>query len=206
MKKIISIDINEVLRDYINQFIKMYKKVVDPDCETEYDDVTDRDFFNIFPFEINGMPDKKAYFDFLYDDASFELYGRAEVMERQLGPRFSKWVENDMRNFDPENIPEIRLVSPFEMHLSIPSTLSFLARIGSKVRDVRFPIVSATIWDEADIVITADPRLLASKPEGKIAIKINAPYNKDAEADYSFDKFSELMDSDVINKLIENKD
>lgn len=206
MKKVISIDINEVLRDYIRQFIKMYKKIVDPDCEIEYDDVTDRDFMNIFPFEFGGHPDKEAYYSFLYDEASYELYGRAEVMERNIGMRFSKWVENDMRNFDPKDTPEIRLVSPFEMHLSIPSTLAFLSRIGSKVRDVRFPIVSATIWDDADIVITADPRLLASKPEGKIAIKINAPYNKDAEADYTFDSFVEVMDGDLIENLIENKE
>lgn len=199
-KKNISIDLNQVLRDFTRQFTKMYNKMINPSFRIDYDEITDWDFFNIFPFD-----DKNEYWQFLYSsDASYELYGCAEVMERNLGPEFSAWVENDMTNFDEDN-PNIRIVSPFEMHLSIPSSMHFLARIGCKIRNCTFPIVSASIWDDTDILVTAHPKLITSKPEGKIVIKINTPYNKDLEADYSFDKFTEVMKSGIINQLIKGE-
>lgn len=201
-KKNISIDLNQVLRDYVRQFMKMYNKIIDPNFVIDYDDVTDWDLFNIFPFE-----DRREYNNFLYDsDASYDLYGCAEVMERSLGFAFSTWVERDMTDFDDEDRPNIRIVSPFETHLAIPSSMHFLSRIGCKVRDYKFPIVSASIWDDTDILVTAHPKLIESKPEGKVVIKINTPYNQGLDADYTFDTFAEVMNSKIISKLIEEGD
>ena len=41
--------------------------------------------------------------------------------------------------------------------------------------------------------------------EGKVAIKIKAPYNEDVECEYTFDSFIELIQDkdETINKLIE---
>jgi hypothetical protein len=33
-------------------------------------------------------------------------------------------------------------------------------------------------WDGIDVLITANPKALESKPEGKISIKVNASYKK----------------------------
>lgn len=197
-KKNIAIDLNQVLRDFTRQFMKMYNKVYDPHYVKDYDEITDWDLFNSFPFD-----DRREYNEFLYDsDSSYELYGCAEVMERGIGFAFSTWVERDMYDFDEEDRPNLTIVSPFETHLAIPSTLHFLSRIGCKVRNYKFPTVSASIWDDTDILVTAHPKLLESKPEGKIAIKINTPYNQDMPADYEFDTFSEVMKSKIIEKLI----
>lgn len=197
-KKNISIDVNDVLRDYTRQFMKIYNKVINPDFKINYDDVNEWDFSTLFPFD-----DKREYFDFLYDSTAYEIFGCAETMDRSLGARFSTWVERDMRNFDEENTPNLRIVSPFETHLAIPSTMHFLSRIGCKVREYYFPIVSSTIWDNTDILITANPKLIESKPEGKVVIKINTPYNQNVDADYTFQTFMEMMDSRIIEKLIE---
>lgn len=202
-KKNISIDVNDVLRDYTRQFMKMYNKTINPNFVIEYDEIKDFDFFNVFPFGDKDFRDKQEYFDFLYEEVAYEIFGCAEVMERGLGPAFSTWVERDMRNFDDEDTPNLRIVAPFETHLAIPSTMHFLSRIGCKVREYYFPIVSNTIWDGADILITANPQLIKNKPEGKIAIKINTPYNQDVDADYTFDTFIEMINSRVIEKLIE---
>lgn len=203
----IAIDINDVIRDYTRQFIKYYQKVIDPDFEIEYDAVDDFDFMNIFPFkDMNGDNDIVEYYKFKYEDCAFELFGRADVMERRLPIDFNLWTQNTLKNFEEENIPNVMIVSPFEMNLSIQSTLSFLSRIGVRVRDYYFPTDSQTIWDRCDILITANPKLIENKPEGKIAIKINAPYNKDVKSDYSFDSLCEVIndENNTILNLIEN--
>lgn len=205
----IGIDINDVLRDFTGQFIRYYQRVIDPSFEIEYDDVTDYNFMNIFPFkDVEGMDDINRYHRFLYEECAFELYGRADVMERRIPSDFNLWTQNTLRNFDEEKNPNVIIVSPFEMNLSIQATLSFLSRIGVRTREFYFPTDSSTIWDRCDLVATANPILLESKPEGKISVKINAPYNKDAEADYTFDSLCGLIHDEkkTIINLIEGND
>lgn len=203
----IAIDINDVIRDFTRQFIKYYQKVIDPSFEIEYDDVDDFEFMNVFPFlDKNGEYDIAEYYKFKYEDCAFELYARTDVMERTLPTDFNLWTQNTLKNFTEDKIPNVILVSPFEMNLSIQSTLAFLSRIGVRVREYYFPTDSQTIWDRCDILITANPKLIENKPEGKIAVKINAPYNKEVNADYVFDGLCEVMNDEnkTILNLIEN--
>lgn len=204
----IAIDINDVIRDYTRQFIKFYKKAIDPDFKIEYDDVTDFDFFNIFPFvNENNEKDKSLYYNFKYEDYPYEIYGRADVMERTLPSDFNLWVQNTLRDFDEEKNPEVMIVSPFEMNLSIQSTLSFLSRIGTRVRNYYFPIDSKTIWDKCDILITANPNLIKNKPDNKICFKINTPYNQNVDCKYTFNTLSEVINDEnktLVNIINEN--
>ena len=204
----IAIDINDVIRDYTRQFIKYYPKVVDPSFEIEYDDVKDFDFLRIFPFkDEEGFDDVTQYHRFKYEDCAFELYGRADVMERRLPSDLNLWTQNTLRDFDEEKNPHVIIVSPFEMNLSIQSTLSFLSRIGVRNREFYFPIDSQTIWDKCDILITANPNLIKNKPEGKYVFKINAPYNAEVDADYTFDSLCDIIHDEkktIINLIEEN--
>lgn len=207
MRKRIAIDINEVLRDFLRQFANMYKKVVDPSFSMEYNDMDDFNLINIFPFlDENGNIDTYLFNKFKYEDCAFEIYGRAEAMDKMLPADFNLWTQNTMRNFDDDIIPEIILFSPFEMNLSIQSTLSFLARFGVRVREIHFPIDSVTMWDKCDIMITANPNLLESKPEDKISFKINCPYNKEANGTYEFDSMLDIIHdtNNTLINLIEN--
>lgn len=202
----IAIDINEVLRDYLRSFIKQYTENIDPTFEIKYDDINDSDLLNIFPFyDEDGELDRKAFNSFRFEDVAYEIYSRADVMERGLPAKFNVWVNGTLRNFDEEKNPKVILFSPFEMNLSIPSTLGFLARVGIKIRDIEFPIDSVKMWDKADIMITANPKLIESTPEGKYSFKVNAPYNKSAKGSYEFDGLSEIIDDEnkTIEKLIE---
>ena len=203
----IAIDINDVLRDYTRQFANMYKKVIDNSFDLPYEEINDFNFINIFPFyDDSGNIDMMLFNKFKYEDCAFEIYGRAEAMDRMLPADFNLWTQNTMRNFDDEKIPEIVLFSPFEMNLSIQSTLSFLARFGIRVREILFPIDSVKMWDKCDVMITANPNLLEAKPEGKISIKVKAPYNNEAKGDYEFDSMLNIIHDEqcTIIKLIEN--
>ena len=102
----IAIDINDVIRDFTRQFIKYYQKVIDPSFEIEYDDVNDFEFTNIFPFlDENGNVDRNQYYRFKYEDCAFEIFGRADVMERKLPSDFNLWTQNTLKNFEADNIP-----------------------------------------------------------------------------------------------------
>ena len=195
----IAIDINDVLRDFTTQFKNYYIKGIDPSFEIEDKDINSFDLSEVFPFK-----DKNAYHMFRYIDYAFELYCRAEAMDKMLPYRFNDWTQKTLRNLDKENIPEIMLVSPFEIGKSIQSTYSFLSKISSSVREVYFPIDSYTIWDRGDILITANPNLIENVPEGKIVIKIDTPYNKSVECKYSFKSLMDVItdENETVIKIL----
>lgn len=200
MAKKIAIDLNDVIRDYTSQFIDQYTKNIDPDCEIELEDVTDFDFYNVFHFDS-----REDYSNFKYVDYAYELFLKAQPMDRMLSYRFNDWLQTTLRDLEEENIPEVMLVSPLEANLTIQATLGFLSKLPSRVREIYFPVDSATIWDRCDILITANPNLISNVPEGKTVIKVEAPYNKDAECEYTFKSMMDIITDkeETIIKLLE---
>lgn len=197
MAKRIAIDINDVIRDYTGQFINQYCKYVDPDCDIDAENVTDFDFFNVFKFD-----DREAYNNFKYVDYAYEIFARAEPMDKMLPYRFNDWLQNTLRDLDEDCIPDVMFVSPFESNLTIQATYTFLSKLPARVREVYFPVDSMTIWDRCDILITANPNLIKNVPDGKTAIKIETAYNKDVECEYVFKSMLEII-QDKNNTLID---
>lgn len=199
----IAIDINDVLRDYTRQFKLQYQKFIDPYFDIEDEDITTLNFSEVFPFDS-----EEDYKKFKYIDNAYEIFARAEAVDKMLPYKFNDWVQNTMRDFDDEDIPEIMLVSPFEANLSIQATLLFLSTFGARVREIYFPVDSQTVWDKCDILITANPIYFENIPEGKTVIKINTTYNKDCETEYSFNSMMDLVndEEEIIRKIIEKDD
>ena len=202
MKKRIAIDLNDVVRDYSGQFINCYQKLIDPKFEMKDEEITSFDFSECFPFNS-----KTEYNDFKYSDAAFELHARAEMTDNRLQGVLSDWTENILTNLDVDEDPEVFYFSPFELGITIQSTLSFLAAHGVRAREYYFPVNSMSIYDKCDILITANPNLIENCPEDKTVIRIERPYNKDIETKYSFNNlFEAIKDEDeLLIKMIENK-
>jgi hypothetical protein len=202
MKKRIAIDLNDVVRDYSGQFINCYQKLIDPKFEMKDEEITSFDFSECFPFNS-----KTEYNDFKYSDAAFELHARAEMTDNRLQGVLSDWTENILTNLDVDEDPEVFYFSPFELGITIQSTLSFLAAHGVRAREYYFPVNSMSIYDKCDILITANPNLIENCPEDKTVIRIERPYNKDVETKYSFKNlFEAIKDEDeLLIKMIENK-
>ena len=120
---------------------------------------------------------------------------------------FNTWCDKTLKDLDEENIPHIILFSPFEMALSIQSTLAFLSSNVFRCREYYFPTNSMTIYDKADIVVTTQPSLIEQCPENKIVIKIETDYNKDIETQYSYKSLSSLINDPkkLIINILENK-
>ena len=199
----IAIDINDVIRDNMWQFRHIYQKFIDPTFEIELDDVDDYDMCNVYPFSC-----KEELFKFKYIDYPYELFGRAECTDKMLPYALNDYMEKTLRDLDDENVPNVIFFSPFEKALTIQSTLSFLSGKSMRPREIYFPIDSFTIYDRADIVITAQPTLLENCPEGKTVIKINKPYNKNIECKYSFDSLMNVINdkNETIIKILEGRE
>lgn len=203
MSKKIAIDLNDVVRAYTDKFKQVYCKAFDCDKKPDEIIVDNSDLQQFFEFE-----GKVEYQQFVYEDYAFELYGSAEPCDKNLQYRLHNWLGNDLRNLEDEDgesiEPEVMFVSPFEIGATIQASMFFLYKLSSRVREYYFPKNSLTIWDKADIVVTASPWLIEHKPEGKVAIKIETSYNKEVEADYTFSSFMDLMNNGkkIIEKII----
>lgn len=196
----IAIDINDVLRDNMGQFKKIYQKHINNLFEIEDNEITSSNMSEVFPFTTDD-----DYKKFVYIDYPYELFGRAEPVDQMLPYRFNDWLQNTLRDVDVDKVPDVMLVSPMEANLTIQATMAFLAKFPCRVREIYFPIDSSTVWDRCDLLITANPLFLNNVPDGKIAIKINMPYNKDIECKYTFDKMMDVIQdqNDTIINLIE---
>lgn len=199
----IAIDINDVLRDFTTQFKNYYIKAIDPSFEINDEDINSFDLSEIFPFKND-----KEYHMFRYVDYAFELYGRAEPMDKMLPYRFNDWTQKTLKSLDKDKIPDIMLVSPFEIGKTIQSTYSFLSKISSSIREVYFPVDSSTIWDRCDILITANPKLIGEVPVGKNVIKIETPYNTSVNTKYTFKSMMDIINdkNETIIKILNGEE
>jgi hypothetical protein len=97
---------------------------------------------------------------------------------------------------------ELEIVSR-DVYNSIPATFFFLSKTGCRIKKLRFVNEPEEKWDGVDVLITANPIALENKPQGKISIKINTSYNKNVNADYSFDTLIHLLrDEDKLHEIL----
>ncbi|NIQ16123.1 MAG: hypothetical protein GTO02_17545 [Candidatus Dadabacteria bacterium] len=87
---------------------------------------------------------------------------------------------------------------------SIPSTLFFLSKLGCKAENIRFVQNYKDKWDGVDVLITANPKALESKPDNKISVKVNATYNNDVNSDFEISSIKEFITDEVLRDKILN--
>lgn len=193
----IAIDLNDVVRDYSANFLKYYLEGYNRTFDLTDFEFWSHDLMAVFPFSSQA-----SYYNFIYNDYAFELYGKCETCSRKLTERLNDWIEKTIKEVDVPFDIDVMFVSTKEYGLSIGNTYYFISKLGVKVREVYFPIDQSTIWDKCDVLITANPELLAIKPENKISIKIETDYNKNSDSDFSFNSLDEFItDKDNIKKL-----
>ena len=194
----IAIDLNDVVRDFtynfIMNYIKGYNHQYEPDELTEWTN----DMQNLLPFKT-----ERAYEKFVYEDFSFELFGKCPTCTKKLTEQLNEWTEQTLKDIDTDEPIEVMFVSTMEYGASIGNTYFFLSKLGTKIREVYMPKDSSTIWDKCDALITANPTLLENKPEGKTAIRIEKEYNANSKYDYTYATLSLfLTDEDIMEKLL----
>ena len=225
MTKRVGIEINGVLRDTVVKFTELYEKhMIDKnhyestdktyqiefsgdteeilelnentnDNKFEYkilSPVTSLDLENHFLFK-----DKDELYSFMYEDYTMELFGHAPSTEMMT---FN--LLNDIY-YNLRDTHDLIIVSD-EIGRSKPSSLFFLSKFGCLVEKIFFysEITKNNMWNDIDILLTANPSLLLNKPSNKIVIKYITNFNKDIESEYSISSLSEFEDK--LKKIIKN--
>jgi hypothetical protein len=49
-----------------------------------------------------------------------------------------------------------------------------------------------SMWDEVDVLLTANPSLLLNKPNGKTVVKYKTIYNQDIKSEYEIETLKEF--------------
>jgi hypothetical protein len=215
MKKI-GIEINGVLRDTIGKFTQLYEKHMieekEDDSKTyeldmsgnteelvpkeyfEYKILSDVTSLNLMDhFRFN---DENELYSFMYEDFAMQIFGHAGSSET--------FSFNDLNEFylkyRDEN--ELLIVSD-EMGKSKPASLFFLSKFGCLLEKIKFYSNTTinSMWDEIDILLTANPSLLLEKPNNKIVVKYNTPYNKNVNCEYEINSLKEFDEILQKNKL-----
>ena len=205
----IAIDVNGVLRDTIGKFKQLYEKhlienpqneyqtyLIDSEGNTELDTlpipfeyqilspVTSLDLKQHFAFQ-----NEEEYYSFMYEEYCMELFGHTPSTEMTTFIDLNDVYINNRRQWD-------FMVLSDEIGKSKPATLFFLSKFGCELEKVFFysNITLNSIWNEFDVLLTANPNLLLYHPKDKIVIKFETEYNKDIKKEYSITKLKELED------------
>tara|TARA_B100001094_G_C18109783_1_gene760479 strand:- start:768 stop:1373 length:606 start_codon:yes stop_codon:yes gene_type:complete len=189
----IGINIDGVLRNYLEKFISTHKKYYKSDIDIK--DITDYDLEKYFTFEESEGENTSSFLKFSYEDCSLEIYGSADEIE--------EYAVTKLNNFISENQENIKVkILTRECGRAIPSTLFFLSKTGSMCKNIKFVSSYEDMWEECDILVTTFPKSLETKPKNKISVKVERQYNKKINSDYTVKTLSEFLEKDYINKLI----
>jgi hypothetical protein len=221
MKKI-GIELNGVLRDTLEKFKQVYEKhladyndveVTDKTYELKFsgetqevDTLVENTNLTKFKYEILSDVDsldlKKHFsfqndeelYSFMYEEFTMELFGHAPSTEMNTFNILNDIYYNLREEYD-------LLILSDEIGKSKPASLFFLAKFGCLVEKILFysQTTKNNIWNEVDILLTANPTLLLEKPDGKTVIKFNTNYNKQIESEYEINSLSEF--EGILKKL-----
>ena len=197
----IAIEINGVLRNTLEKIQQTYQKFMIDKTDGIDDDenfireikqpLDSLDLKNHFTFT-----DDEELFSFLYEDFPMEIFGHSQSTEYNTFNDLNDIYLNLRDNHD-------LLIVSDEIGRSKPASLFFLSKFGCQIEKIKFysNITINSMWNEIDILLTANPTLLLEHPDDKIVIKYQTEYNKHIETDYTI---TELKGFEFeLNKIIQ---
>jgi len=209
----IAIDLNGVLRDTIGKITQVYdkhmmnevlevdesSKIFSNSGDTEWELVetenTKFDYGYSLPItslnlrEFFKFKDDDEYYSFMYEEFPMQIFGHAGSTEMSSF--------NDLNDFYISNRDNFRIsIVSDEIGKSKPATLFFLSKFGCLIEEIKFfnETTKNLMWDEIDVLLTANPDLLLNKPDNKIVIKFETEYNKNIQTDLIIKSIKELGD------------
>ena len=173
----IGIEMNGVLRDTILKFRQLYEKFnIDLAPELEESEEPVFKYEVIEPIDSLDLlnhftfPSKDEFYSFMYEEHPMEIFGHSPSVEMST------------------------------IGKSKPASLFFLSKFGCLIEKVKFYSESTidSMWNEIDVLLTANPNLLLNCPKDKKVIKFETEYNKQVDSELSITTLKELK-----NKLEE---
>ena len=195
----IGITIDGVVRDFITKFELVYDKyypIIDEETGENVPverDIKDLELLKYFNF--SGGTDELN--KFMYVDASLEVFGHAGEVKLNSVEHL-----NQLHNLI-EDMGHTPMIISKELNNSKPATLFFLSKLSCKVSNIKFVRDYVHKWDHVDVLVTASPETLLSKPLDKVSIKVINTYNKNCKSDYTIVDLKELLeDKNTLSKIL----
>lgn len=202
---IVGITIDGVVRDFITKFESVYDKYYPvegnegedgEEVEIEKRVIDTLELLEHFDFKGGEEELNK----FLYVDSSLEIFGHAGEVKLNSVEHL-----NQLHNII-EDMGHTPIVISKELNNSKPATLFFLSKLSAKVNNIVFVRDYDKKWDHVDVLITANPTTLNSKPNEKISIKVINHYNKNCDSDYTIVDLKELLDDKkLLSKILDTE-
>jgi hypothetical protein len=151
----------------------------------EYKILSDVTSLNLMDhFNFNNEDD---LYNFMYKDFAMQIFGHAGSTETFTFNDLNDLYMNYRDNYD-------MLIVSDEMGKSKPASLFFLSKFGCLLENIKFYSNSTinSMWDEVDVLLTANPTLLLNKPNGKIVVKYKTIYNQDVKSEYEIETLKEF--------------
>jgi hypothetical protein len=188
----IGIEVNGVLRNTLDKMTQTYQKFlidktdgIEQDGEFKYEMSLPIESLNLK--EHFNFQNEEELYSFLYEEFPMEIFGHAQSAE------YSTF--NDLNEFYLKFRDEHELIIiSDEIGKSKPSTLFFLSKFGCQFENIKFysNYTIKSMWNEIDVLLTANPALLLNSPSDKFVVKFNTAYNKLSESPISIDSIKEL--------------
>jgi hypothetical protein len=188
----IGVEINGVLRNTLGKIEQTYQKfMIDKTDGIEDEDdfeykithpINTLDLKNHFSFK-----DDEEIYSFLYEEFPMEIFGHSQSTE------YSTFNDLNELYIRMRNDNDFIIISD-EIGKSKPASLFFLSKFGCEFEKVKFYSNSTinSMWDEIDILLTANPALLLNHPSDKKVIKYETDYNSDVESEHKINTIKEL--------------
>ena len=196
----IGIEINGVLRNTIGKIEQTYQKYlidktdgIENEESFEYGMILPVDSLvmkNHFKFQND-----EELFSFLYEEFPMEIFGHAQSSEYST---FNDLNELYLKLRDNHDL----IIVSDEIGKSKPASLFFISKFGCQLEKIKFysNYTINSMWDEIDLLLTANPALLLEHPSDKILIKYETDYNKNINTSHTIKSLKELEDK--LKKII----
>ena len=188
----IGIELNGVLRNTLGKIEQTYQKYMIEKMEGVNDE-------NLFKYELKlpiislelsnhlMFENEDDLYSFLYEEFPMEIFGHSQSTEYTT---FNDLNEQYVNLRDSHDL----LIVSDEIGKSKPSSLFFLSKFGCQLEKIKFYSNSTinSMWNEIDVLLTANPTLLLTHPEDKLVIKYETIYNQDINTIHKIKKIKEL--------------
>lgn len=206
----IAFDVNGVLRDtflkaeqlyqkfYIDEFVEEKTSSFNEETEEFTEEVIEDDFKYELDLPVKSLDNleehfkfksKDDLFNFFYIDFPMQIFGHAPSISANTFNVINEIYE-DLR--DEHDF----LIVSDEIQKSKPATLFFLSKYGSLIEKIKFysNITIDSMWDEVDILITANPNHIIDRPSNKTVIKYKTTYNEEIDSEYTIDSIEDFKE------------
>lgn len=166
-EKVIGFALDGVLRDISRSLDSVYKKCF-PNRAVKLP-VSPFNILDSYHFES-----QEEFAEFLTTEAP-TVFGRAEEVYSGVMHEFNKLcVTLKKAGYKPVLISK-------EVGKTKPGTMFFLSYTGCEIENIRFVSKLEEFWEGVDILVTANPEVIALRPPRKRVVKLQRKYNREVK-------------------------